>query len=144
MIVAVARPQRPAADLADLTSKEIIDRGWRADSAGDEAYVIQFAVNLSADEEAAIRRRLTTANAVEEELHRRGAVALGTNRTFREQTVPQIVAGAEAIIANPTLTQANMRALAQGLKAVTNQMDAVTQQSSGLIRLAQNMLDAVD
>jgi hypothetical protein len=56
MIVAVLRPARPYADLSDLTAKEIIGRGWQ-DVDGLEQYVVQYAVNLTDAEEAAVRRR---------------------------------------------------------------------------------------
>lgn len=87
MIVAVARPARPYADLGDLTAKEILERGWR-DVDGDEAYVVQFAVNLSAAEEAAIRRRLTTGSGIEETLHERATTAYADLQAFEALTTP--------------------------------------------------------
>lgn len=144
MIVSVFQPARPYADLADITAKEILRRGWETDADGTEQYVIQYAVNLTAAEEAAVRRRLTTGSAVEETLHAAGLAALTTDRTFRDNAAPQLASGADAIIAAPTLTQANMRSLAQGVKVLANQVDALTRQNIGLIRLAQRLLDAAD
>lgn len=144
MIVTVARPLRPYADLADLTSKQILARGWVTDTAGDETYQVQFAVNLTAAETEAVVRRLSTATAVEETLWAQGETALATDRTFRDATAASLVSGADAIIANPALTQANMRSLAQGVKALTNQCEALSRQNIALIRLAQGLLDAAD
>lgn len=143
MIVNVTSPTRPYADLADLTAKEILTRGWQ-DVDGVENYVVQFAVNLTADEEAAIRRRLTTSSAVEEELNRLGAVALATDRTFRDTTAANLTTGADAIITTPALTQANVRSLAQGVKALTTQVESLSRQNIALIRLVLRLLEAVD
>lgn len=143
MIIPVVRPARPYVDLADLTDKKVVDRGWRQ-ADGDESYAVQYAVNLTAEEEAAIRRRLATSSPVEEELYRLGALALVTDRTFRDTTARQLIAGANAIIATPTPTQANMRALAQEVKALATQVQALSAQNVGLIRLSQRLLDAAD
>ena len=95
MIVAVLQPVRPYADVSDLTGKEIIDKGWR-EVDGAEHYVIRFAVNLSAEEETAIRRRLTTSNATEETLQARATSAYADLQAFEALATPtnaQVVAG---------------------------------------------------
>jgi len=144
MRVVTDDPARPDAGLSDLTSKEILKRGYEEDVLGKERYVVQFAVNLTADEEAAVLRRLNAANAVEEELQRLGSLALATDRAFRDNMTAQLVSGADAMIATPTANQANVRSLAQAVKSLTNQVDALSRQNIGLIRLVQRMLDAPD
>jgi hypothetical protein len=118
MIVAVTRPARPYADLSDLTSKTISERGWRVID-GDEVYLIQFAVNLTADEEAAIRRRLTTSGQVEEDLQARAASAYADLQAFEA-------------LSNPTN--------AQTLAAVK----LLCRVARALIRLQLRQLDAAD
>ena len=94
MIVAVTRPARPYADLSDLTAKQILDRGWQQVD-GDEVYVVQYAVNLTAAEEAAVRRRLGTSGQVEEDLQARAADAYQQLQAFENLATPtnaQVVA----------------------------------------------------
>lgn len=94
MILNVVRPARPYADLSDLTAKEIIDRGWRMVD-GDEVYTVQYAVNLTATEEAAVRRRLTTGGDVEETLSARAVDAYQSLAAFENLATPtnaQVVA----------------------------------------------------
>jgi hypothetical protein len=94
MIVAVLRPARPYADVSDLTAKEVTERGWHEDE-GEEHYVVRFAVNLSAAEEAAIRRRLTTSGQVEEDLQARAVEAYQGLQAFENVATPtnaQVVA----------------------------------------------------
>lgn len=118
MIVAVPRPARPYADLADLTAKEITERGWRYID-GDEFYVVRFAVNLSAAEEAAIRRRLSTSGQVEEDLQARAVAAYTDLQAFEALTTP---------------TNAQVVAVVRLLCKVAR----------GLIRLQLRQLDATD
>lgn len=144
MIVSVTRPARPYADLSDITTKELLSRGWTQNPDGTETYDVQFAVNLTQDEVDRITRRLTTGSDVEEALYAAGVTALATDRNFRDSTAASLVSGADAIIANPAVTQANIRSLAQGVKALANQCEALSRQNIALIRLAQNLLDAAD
>ena len=118
MIVAVLQPVRPYADVSDLTGKEIIDKGWR-EVDGAEHYVLQFAVNLTADEETAIRRRLTTGSATEETLHARATSAYADLQAFEALTSP---------------TNAQTLAVVRLLCKVAR----------GLIRLQLRQLDATD
>lgn len=143
MIVSVIQPARADADLSDITSKEIVRRGYVTVD-GEESYEVQFAVNLTVDEVAKVKRRLTYASNVEEALVAQAGSALATNKTFYESTAPQLVAGADSIIAAPTLTQANIRSLAQGIKALANQLDAQARQTNVLIRLQLRELDTTD
>lgn len=141
MIITVPDPVRPYADLSDLTTVPIASRGWRsADGiSAQEArpnYVIDFSGNISPAEEAAVRRRLGTVDANEEALFSQGAAALATDRNFRDVIVPQLLAGANA---NATTAQ-----LAQAVRTLTNQVDSLTRQNIGLIRLAQRLLDGTD
>lgn len=148
MIITIDRPLRPYVDLSDLTTKQITSRGWEIDSNGDEHYVIQFAVNLSATEEAAIRRRLATNGTVQETLFERGEAAVGTDQNFRDVITPQLLTGANNIINDPTITQAEaiqyVRDLATAVRSLTNQVDSLTRQNIGLIRLTQNLFDSAD
>lgn len=118
MIVAILQPARPYADLSDLTTKEITGRGWE-DIDGEEHYVIRFAVNLSAAEDAAIRRRLTTSGQVEDDLQARAVAAYTDLQAFEALTTP---------------TNAQVVAVVRLLCKVAR----------GLIRLQLRQLDAVD
>lgn len=148
MIVSLVRPIRPYADLADITTKQILTRGWVQQVSGDETYDVQFAVNLTDAERDAVVRRLTTATAVEETLYTRGAAALDVDRNFRDTVTPQLLAGAQAIIDDPAITQAEavayVRDLARAVRALANQTQALAAQNIGLIRLAQRLLDTAD
>jgi len=143
MIVTVDRLDRVydrAAVAALITPKQITGEGW-----DDEGrFWVRTDVNLTAAETDAVVRRLSTGSSIEETLYERGAAALDTDRNFRDNTVAQLVAGADAIIATPTVNQANIRELARGIKSLANQCDALTRQNIGLIRLAQNLLDSTD
>jgi hypothetical protein len=120
MFVTVTRPARPYASLADITDKAILDRGW-GDAEGDDPapFFVQFAVNLTADEEAAVRRRLTTANSVEETLHGRALAAYQDLQAFENLATP---------------TNAQILAAVRLLCKVAR----------GLIRLQLRRLDATD
>lgn len=144
MIISVDRPQRPDADLSDLTTATIISRGYVTHPDGSETYDVQTSVNVAQSVVDAIRRRLGTGTDVEETLYGLGVTALEVDRNFRDVTAANLVSGADAIITTPALTQANMRSLAQGVKALTNQCEALSRQNIALIRLAQNLLDAAD
>lgn len=147
MIVSVLNVRRPgvdSVDLSDLTTAQILRRGYVTDPDGTERYEIQFAVNVAQPVVDAVKRRLSTATDVEETLYTQGVAALDADRNFRDVTAASLVSGADAIIANPALTQANMRSLAQGVKALTNQVESLSRQNIALIRLAQNLLDAPD
>lgn len=87
MIIVVVRPVRPYADLSGVVTKEILRRGWVEDGDG-ERYEVQFAVNLTATEEATVRRRLTTANDVEETLQERASIAYADLLAFENQASP--------------------------------------------------------
>lgn len=88
MIVSVTQPSRPYADLADLTTKEITERGWETDADGTETYAVHFAVNLSAAEVEAVRRRLGTGSQVEETLHERAVAAYQDLQAFENLSSP--------------------------------------------------------
>ncbi len=78
-------------DLSDITTKQIIDVGW--DEQG--RWFVQFAVNLTATEAEAVRRRLSTATPNEETLQARAWAATQDLRTFEALTNPtnaQVVA----------------------------------------------------
>ena len=139
--------RRPYADLSDLTSKAITSRGWQ-ETNGQDFYVIDFAVALTAAEEAAVRRRLTTRNATEETLFGMGVTALDTDRNFRDVITPQLLSGANAIINDPGITQAEAITyvvnLATAVRSLTNQVESLTRQNIALIRLAQDILDGTD
>lgn len=95
MDVAVDRPVRPMADLSGITGKEILRRGYERQSDGEERFVVQFAVNLSATEEAAVRRRLTTTTDAEEQLQARAWAATQDMLAFEATAAPtnaQVVA----------------------------------------------------
>lgn len=149
MILTVTRPTRPYADLSDITSKEIVDRGWQ-EVAGEYVapFFVQFAVNLTAAEEAAIRRRLTTGTSVEEELHRLGVLALVTDRDFRDTTAPHLLAAVQPIITDakmtPPETAAHVRDLAAAVQTLTKQVQSLSSQNVVLLRLVMRLLDAAD
>jgi hypothetical protein len=95
MYVTVTRPTRPYADLSDITSKEIVDRGWQNDGEYVTPFFVQFAVNLTAAEEAAVKRRLTTSGNVEETLYERAVNAYQDLQAFENLATPtnaQVVA----------------------------------------------------
>jgi hypothetical protein len=134
MIVAVTRPVRPYADLADLTAKEIIDRGWQTVD-GDEVYVVQYAVNLSAAEEAAVRRRLTTSGQVEEDLHARAVGAYSDLQAFENHRDLEAFENAAA----PTNAQRDAV-----LRLVIAVVKLLCKVARALIRLQLRRLDSVD
>lgn len=148
MIVSVARPQRPYADLSDLTTAEILRRGWVTDTAGDETYQVQFAVNVSAAVVDAVVRRMSTIDAVEETLYAQGETALATDRTFRDVTGTDIKAGADVIIGDTSITSTEvpgyLKDLARGVKALANYNESLARQNIALIRLVQGLRDATD
>lgn len=74
MIVSVTNPARPYADLSDVTTKQLLSRGW-AEHDGVETYDVQYAVNLTAAEQDQVVRRLTTSGQVEETLQARAVDA---------------------------------------------------------------------
>lgn len=88
MIVAIALPVRPDADLSDLTSKTVVNRGYREDSLGRESYFVEFATDLTPAEETAIRRRLSTSSAVEETLNGRAVSAYLDLLAFENLATP--------------------------------------------------------
>ena len=88
MIVSVFQPARPYADLADLTGKQILTRGWVTDADGNEEYEVQFAVNLSAAETEQIERRLATGSSVEEQLQARAWQATQNLLDYEAQATP--------------------------------------------------------
>jgi hypothetical protein len=100
---------------ADLTTKELTKWGWNDD--GD--FWVQFAVNLSAEEEAAIRLRCATSSLAEETLRRRAEVAMTAMQDY---------------IALPTPTQAQTN---QAVKMLCRVVLALT-------RLVLKRLDSTD
>ena len=85
MIVTVVRPTRPYADLSGLTSQQVVWRGWVEREDGTETYDVQFTAALTAAEQEAVERRLTTAGDVEETLHSRAVGAYKELQAFELQ-----------------------------------------------------------
>jgi hypothetical protein len=148
MIVSVLQPERPFADLTDITTKEITSRGYEEDEAGQEFFVIRFAVNLTDDERHRIETRLLTSSGVEESLTLQSEAALETNRTFTNTTSPEIEIGANVILNDTSITTADvpgyLKDLARGVKTLNAQAAAAAKQRNQLIRLMLKMLDAED
>ena len=74
--------------------------------------------------------------------------ALDVNRNFRDSTASQLVAGAQAILDDPAVTQAEavtyIKQLAQGIRTLTNQVDSLANQNIALTRLLLEQLDATE
>lgn len=131
-------------DLADLTTAVRTGPATWTDTGLD----LPLDRDLTATEEADVIRRLTTAGPVEEALQVAAQAALDTDRIFRDSTTTQLLAGAQSIIDDPTITQAEaityVRQLATGVRSLTNQVNALSRQNIALIRLALRLLDATD
>jgi hypothetical protein len=79
-----AKPERLQADLSDLTaSREVGERHWAPDAL--DVLVLDFDTEPTADEQAAIERRLTTDTPVEETLHARVLAAYTELQAFESQ-----------------------------------------------------------
>lgn len=118
MIVTAMPPRGKEIDLdafADLTTSPCVNLWWEPDG----QLTVEFAIDLPASEQAAVRRRIQSRNANEEELRRLAEVALVNNRTY---------------LAIPTPTQAQAAA----------QIAVLTRQSNGVIRQLLGFLDGTD
>jgi hypothetical protein len=127
MILSVFQPERASADLSDITTSEILRRGYEEDPSGEEFYVLEFADELTADQKRRITVRLTTASGVEENLTLLADGAIASNRDFRQNVVPQLSAST-----NPAI------------RALAAEADSAARQRTMLIRLSLRMLDAED
>lgn len=135
--------KRVNAPLSDLTSKKRTgDPYW--DPAAPDTLVVPFESEPTAAEAEAIRLRLTTATPAEEQLQRLGMAAVGADRAFRDTTAKQIADAATAIITDPANNKTNIQALAQAVKALTNQVESLSRQNIVLFRLALRLTDATD
>ena len=118
MIVTAMPPRGKEIDrdaFVNLTTSPVVNLWWEPDG----QLSVEFAVDLPASEAAAVRRRIQSRNANEEELRRLAEVALTNNRTY---------------LAIPTPTQAQAGA----------QVAALTRQNNGIIRQLLGLLDGTD
>ncbi len=145
VILPVTKARDITADMfTDITTVQVIDIGQTAQG---EPYV-EFASDLTVAEQDAVRRRMRTSSAVEEELHRLAHVALDANRTFRDTTVTQLRAGAQKIIDDASITSGEvpgyLKDLATGVRTLTNHLDMVNKENIHLIRLVLRLLDSTN
>ncbi len=128
----------------DITTVPVV----RVEDTGDGTLTIEFGGDLTADQVEAVKRRLQTANAQEEALWVKADAALDTNRTFRDTTSDQLVAGAQLIIDDASMTQAEVvtyvRDLARAVKTLTNHVEALSRQNIVLIRMAVQQLEGTE
>lgn len=127
-----------------IPGKQIINSGWDDDG----NFWIETDQDLTASELTAVRRRLETVNATEEQLYTQGEAALNTDRNYRDSISPQVQTGANNIINDATITQTEaiqyVRDLATAVRTLNSQVTALTNQNIGLIRLVQRLLDATN
>lgn len=93
--------------------------------------------NAAADERDAQQQALTTAATIKQQ----AINILLSNQQWRDNTYPQIINGANAIIADATASSQEKQ-LAQGLKAMANHGLDLNRQCSKLIRLLLQRFDA--
>lgn len=107
---------------ADLTAIS-----FRLAAVRDGWTTLIFDGNLSPEVQAAIRARLESRNDADQALREAARQAWATDQAFLDTTVPQLLAGADAIIALAG-SSAQEKDLARGIKALTHHCEALTQQ----------------
>lgn len=132
-------------DFPDLPVDEVL---WSRDQPGVLEVTFADGYTPTADDEARVRAVAEATNDVEITLRQHARTALADNRNFRTSIVPQLLAGADTIINDDSITQAEaiayVRDLARAVKSLANQADTQAAQIIALGRLVVQDLDAAD
>lgn len=125
-------PPRPVAtdSFADITAVVCTDVTMD-DNLG---CVLTFESDLTVEEQLRVRARVAAKDQEQENLFINGYQALARNDTYRTNTGPSVVSGADAIINSATASAVNKQ-LAQGIKANAQYNMDLAAQNNALIRL---------
>lgn len=85
---------------------------------------------------------------VDKTLRERARAAYAVNRNFRDNLSPQLLTGADVIVNDPTITQAEavgyIRDLARAVRVLTSQVESLARQNIALGRIVLADLDGTE
>lgn len=132
-------------DFPDLPITAVL---WSRDTPGALEVTFADGYTPTAEDQARIEAFAESTNDTEVTLRQRARDALADNRSFRTNVVPQILAGADTIVNDASITQAEaityVRDLARAVRSLANQADAQAGQIIALGRLVVQDLEDVD
>lgn len=142
-------------DVADFPGLDLADVRWATGDDGALTIELVETRPLTDTEQQDASAIAEAMDDTERALRDQARTALDTNRNFRDNIVAQLLGpadgsggGANGIILDASITQAEaiayVRQLAQAVKALTNQADALTRQMIGMARIVLEDRDGTD